>query len=65
MNPLSASSHLLEKTLSIDPAFVSMVDFMPVYCQHLRNIIKNGIGSKESDKPLEGFKIVVDAGDAL
>lgn len=35
---------------------------MPVYSAHLRGIIKDGVGG-DSDKPLEGFKIVVDAGN--
>lgn len=65
VDPLSSTSHILEKTLSVDPAFTSTIDFMPVYCQHLQNIIKEGIGSMESEKPLEGFNIVVDAGERL
>lgn len=37
---------------------------MPVYSQHLREIIKKGIDSKKDyDKPLTGFKIAVDAGN--
>lgn len=35
---------------------------MPVYAEHLRSIIKKGVGG-DSDKPLDGFKIVVDAGN--
>ena len=37
---------------------------MPVYSNHLREIIKKGIDSKKDyDKPLTGFKIAVDAGN--
>ena len=40
------------------------VDFMPVYSNHLREIIKKGINSKKDyNKPLSGFKIAVDAGN--
>lgn len=43
---------------------VLQVDFMPVYSNHLREIIKKGINSKKDyDKPLSGFKIAVDAGN--
>jgi len=37
------------------------VDLMSVYSEHLRNIIIEGVGAGE--KPLEGMKIVVDAGN--
>ena len=37
---------------------------MPVYSAHLRNIIREGIDSKEGrQKPLAGFKVAVDAGN--
>lgn len=36
-------------------------DLMTVYCNHLRKIIEEQVGS--SDKPLQGMKIVVDAGN--
>ncbi len=40
------------------------VDFMPVYADHLRKIIKLGVSRKENfEKPLEGFKIAVDPGN--
>ena len=40
------------------------VDFMPVYAEHLRNIIKDGVDRKDNfDKPLEGFKVAVDPGN--
>lgn len=43
---------------------VTQVDFMPVYAEHLRNIIKQGVDRKDNfDKPLEGFKIAVDPGN--
>lgn len=39
------------------------VDYMSQYCKHLRDMIRKGVNSKNYDKPLEGFKIVVDAGN--
>lgn len=37
---------------------------MPVYAEHLRNIIKQGVDRKDNfDKPLEGFKVAVDPGN--
>jgi phosphomannomutase len=37
---------------------------MPVYAAHLREIIKKGIQHPENpERPLEGFKIIVDAGN--
>ncbi len=38
-------------------------DFMSQYSEHLRNVIINGIN--KGDKPLEGMKIVVDAGNGV
>ena len=43
---------------------VVQVDFMPVYQQHLRNIIVEGIDHPEHrEQPLKGFHIVLDAGN--
>lgn len=40
------------------------VDFMASYCEHLRELIKKGVNSSaDYDRPLEGLKIVVDAGN--
>lgn len=39
------------------------LNFMDTYCAHLRNIICKGLKKEESDKPLIGFHIVVDAGN--
>lgn len=40
------------------------VDFMPVYAEHLRNIIKTQVNHPSNyEKPLRGFKIVVNAGN--
>lgn len=44
-------------------ANIQKVDFLPVYCEHLREMIKKGVKSEDYDRPLEGLKIVVDAGN--
>jgi hypothetical protein len=37
---------------------------MPVYAEHLRNVIKEGVNRKDDvDMPLRGFHICVDAGN--
>lgn len=42
---------------------VRKYDFMSVYAEHLRKIIKDGVNAGE--KPLSGLKIVVDAGNGV
>lgn len=42
---------------------VADVDFMAQYAAMLRNKICDAVGKKEEDKPLSGYKIVVDAGN--
>ena len=38
-------------------------DYMTQYCANLREMICKGVNSENYSKPLEGFKIVVDAGN--
>ena len=42
---------------------VEAIDFMEIYSAHLRDIIKLGVNAENYEKPLDGFKIVVDAGN--
>ena len=42
---------------------VEAVDFLTDYSALLRDIIKKGVNSENYDKPLDGFKIIVDAGN--
>jgi len=58
----AAGAFVLTSALNADPSLRNTDEFMPVYSAHLRGIIKDGVGG-DSDKPLEGFKIVVDAGN--
>ena len=42
------------------------IDFMSVYCEHLKTLIKKGVHSyRNYEKPLEGLKIAVDAGNGV
>ena len=42
------------------------IDFMSVYCEHLKTLIKKGVNSNSNyEKPLEGLKIAVDAGNGV
>ena len=49
-----------EKVASATAGKIEKYDFMEVYCASLRDKVKTAVGS---DKPLEGMKIVVDAGN--
>ena len=40
-----------------------IADYMPRYAKRLRDLICEGVNADNYDKPLEGFKIVVDAGN--
>lgn len=40
-------------------------DYMSTYAEHLRQMIKDGVKAENYDKPLEGFKIIVDAGNGV
>lgn len=42
---------------------VENIDYMKEYAAHLRKLICDGIQSEHYDRPLEGFHIVVDAGN--
>lgn len=44
---------------------IQEVDFLAVYCEHLREMIKEGVKAQNYDHPLEGLKIVVDAGNGV
>lgn len=44
---------------------VTAVDYMPQYALRLRKMICDSVGKREEDKPLSGFKIIVDAGNGV
>ena len=44
---------------------VETIDYMSIYSKGLRKMICDELGAKEEDKPLAGYKIVVDAGNGV
>ncbi|MCH5299332.1 MAG: phosphomannomutase/phosphoglucomutase [Ruminococcus sp.] len=48
-----------------DSGSIESVPYMEQYCEHLKDIIKKEVNAENYDKPLEGFKIVVDAGNGV
>ncbi|MCQ2485066.1 MAG: phosphomannomutase/phosphoglucomutase [Clostridia bacterium] len=48
-----------------DASKITAVDYMKTYAEHLREMIKKGVNAENYDKPLEGFKIIVDAGNGV
>lgn len=44
---------------------VIVTDYMKVYATRLRRMICDAVGKTESEKPLSGYKIVVDAGNGV
>ncbi len=47
------------------PAKVTELDFMSIYARRLRKMICDGVKAEKYDKPLEGYKLVVDAGNGV
>ncbi len=48
-----------------DGGVIQNVDYMTQYAEHLCDIIKKGVNAENYDKPLEGFRICVDAGNGV
>lgn len=44
---------------------VEAIDYMSIYAKGLRDMICGELGVKQGDKPLSGYKIVVDAGNGV
>ncbi len=62
---LNIAQNLNNKNFSLDSGKIQIVDYMSMYAQSLCEIIKKGVNSKNYDKPLDGFKIIVDAGNGV
>ena len=52
-----------QEVLSDTVGVIKNVDFMSIYAKRLRETICKAVGKTESQKPLSGYKIVVDAGN--
>lgn len=48
-----------------DGGFCEETDYMSRYAERLRDIIRRGVSAEDYDKPLNGFKIAVDAGNGV
>lgn len=48
-----------------DPSKVTPVDYMTDYAASLRKMIKDGVKAEDYEKPLKGYKIIVDAGNGV
>ncbi len=44
---------------------ITKIDYISEYAEILRNMIKQGVNAEDYEKPLEGFKIAVDAGNGV
>ncbi len=51
--------------LNPDESKASCVDYMSEYASGLREMIKKGVNAEDYAKPLDGFKIIVDAGNGV
>lgn len=51
--------------LKVDISKVTDVDYMSDYAAHLRDMIKKGVNAENYEKPLDGFRIIVDAGNGV
>ena len=49
----------------INGGTIEDVDYMDRYKEHLKEIIRKGVNADNYHRPLEGFKIVVDAGNGV
>ena len=62
---LETAENITTDNLIADSTRVTDVDYMSDYAAHLRDMIKKGVNAENYEKPLEGFKIIVDAGNGV
>ena len=62
---LTDAEKIYGKTYTANDNLSVETDYMKTYCEHLRDMIKKGVNAADYDKPLEGFKIIVDAGNGV
>ncbi len=60
-----ASAEKIETPISLENKGVLTLDNMEKYCSDLCEMIKEGVGAEDFEKPLKGLKIVVDAGNGV
>ncbi len=52
-------------SLTLNKSKIKFVDYMATYAENLCVMIKKAVNAKNYDKPLEGYKIIVDAGNGV
>ncbi|WP_425755937.1 phosphomannomutase/phosphoglucomutase [Ihubacter sp. rT4E-8] len=57
------SDSILNSIRPAAPREIKTIDLLNTYSAHLRRLITDGIGCSETDSPLSGMKITVDAGN--
>lgn len=62
---LKTAEEIYGKKYRAEPTLCVDNDYMKTYCLHLREMIKKGVNAENYNKPLEGFKIIVDAGNGV
>lgn len=62
---LKNAENLYGKTYTKNPSLVTKKNYMSDYCARLRKMIKSGVNAENYEKPLEGLKIIVDAGNGV
>lgn len=62
---LTEAEKLNASDLKADAAKITDVDYMTDYAARLRDMIRSGVNAENYDKPLDGFKIIVDAGNGV
>ncbi len=55
----------LEGSISLENKGISALDNMDKYCADICEMIKKGVNAEDYEKPLNGMKIVVDAGNGV
>ena len=53
------------ENLALNECKIKAVDYMSTYAQKLCEMIKKGVNATDYDKPLAGYKIIVDAGNGV
>lgn len=62
---LEEAEKIYGKTYRAEPTLCVDNNYMKTYCSHLREMIKKGVNAENYNKPLAGFKIIVDAGNGV
>lgn len=62
---LVTAESAVDETLALDESRIKPVDYMSTYAQKLCEMIKKGVNATDYDKPLAGYKIIVDAGNGV